>query len=295
MTTILAGTRDGIHTLGGPSYLQGHDVAALARGGAAIWAIVDGREVWRDRDQVSSSRRLRLNCLGVADGTVIAGTSDAHLLRLDGGDLRPIEPFDQAEGRDDWYTPWGGPPDVRSIARGADGALYVNVHVGGIVRSPDGGRTWSPTIDIDTDVHQVIAHPQDPLRVLAATAYGLADSADGGRTWTVSAEGMHATYCRAVALAGDTVLVSCSRGPRGGQAAVYRRPLSADPDSAFERCRSGLPEWFPANIDTACLDAAGANAAFGTAAGEVFVSEDAGQTWERRSDGLPAVHSLLLA
>jgi photosystem II stability/assembly factor-like uncharacterized protein len=305
MPTILVGTEDGIHTVGGepaPVRLAGREVAAMAPSGdgdGVVWALVDGRELWRGQaagagQAVASSPGLPLRCLAATGGTVLAGTAEAHLLRLEAGELRRLEPFDQVEGRDGWYTPWGGPPDVRSVAVGADGALWVNVHVGGIPTSPDGGRSWRPTIDVDADVHQVVAHPDDPGRVLAATARGLADSADAGATWTYLTAGMHAGYCRAVALAGDTVVVSSSTGPRGGRATLYRRPLDAPAEAPFDRCRDGLPEWFEGNIDTACVDARGPAVAFGTAAGEVFASGDAGATWERVAGGLPPVRCLLL-
>jgi photosystem II stability/assembly factor-like uncharacterized protein len=308
MATILVGTDDGIHAAGDEPArvrLPGRAVGALAaRGGSPdpgddeVWALVDGRELWRgevagEGRAAASSPGPRLSCLAATGGTVLAGTAEAHLLRLEAGELRRVEPFDQVEGRDGWYTPWGGPPDVRSVAVGADGALWVNVHVGGIPTSPDGGRTWRPTIDVDADVHQVATHPDDPGRVLAATARGLADSADAGASWTYLTEGMHAGYCRAVALAGDTVVVSSSNGPRGGRATLYRRPLDAPAEAPFERCRDGLPEWFQDNIDTACVDTSGSTIAFGTA-GEVFASDDAGVTWERVAAGLPPVRCLLL-
>lgn len=300
MTTILVGTDDVIHQVGDESaaWLRGHAIGALARDRDAVWAVADGRELWRDAgvgtgESIALAEGHRLNCLAVSDGSVIAGTAAAHLLRLEQGSLRRIEPFERAENRARWYTPWGGPPDVRSIAAG-DGTLYVNVHVGGILRSDDGGQSWSPTIEIDTDVHQVIVHPEVPTRLLAATARGLADSPDSGQTWTILTEGMHATYCRAAALAGDMVLVSCSTGPSGDRAGLYRRPLNADSGTGFERCRDGLPEWQRGNIDTACLDAVGATVAFGTAAGEVFASGDAGATWRQVAAGLPPVRCLLV-
>jgi hypothetical protein len=302
MPTILLGTDDGIRTAGGdgePGF-RGRTVDAVASGDGAVWAVVDGHEVWR-ADRAGEGRPAalpagrRLNCLVVAGGAVLAGTAEAHLLRLEAGELRPLPSFDQVEGRDGWYTPWGGPPDVRSLAVGADGALWVNVHVGGIPASHDGGRTWRPTIDVDADVHQVASHPADPGRVLAATARGLAESADAGETWAYLTDGMHASYCRAVALAGGTVVVSCSTGPRGGRAGLYRRPLDAPAGTPFERCRDGLPEWFQGNVDTACLDAVGSTVAFGTGTGEVYASGDAGATWERVAADLPPVRCLLLA
>jgi hypothetical protein len=281
-------------------YLEGRRISALARGAGTVWAVADGDELWRAGDdgdgcweRVASSGGLRMACLDAAGGRLVAGTAEAHLLRLDGAELRRVESFDDVEGRDDWYTPWGGPPDVRSITTAADGTVFVNVHVGGIVRSSDGG--WAPTIDIHADVHEVITDPDDPRHVLAATAHGLAESADAGRTWRYGTAGMHACYCRALALAKDTVLVSCSTGPDGGRAVLYARRLVADPHAPFERCRDGLPEWFAGNLDTACVRAAGATVAVATAGGDVYGSEDAGAAWERLAEGMPPVRCVLLA
>ena len=99
-------------------------------------------------------------------------------------------------------------------------------------------------------------------------------------------DGLHSTYCRGVTVCGDTVLLSASNGPRGGQGAVYRRGLGGGP---LERCRAGLPEWFDDNIDSACLDATPGLAAFGTGDGRIFASEDEGSTWHEVASGLPAV------
>ncbi len=116
------------------------------------------------------------------------GSSEARLFRLNGRTLEPVEAFDALEGRDAWYTPWGGPPDTRSISEwGHD--VYVNVHVGGILHTRDGGVTWNPTIDIDADVHQVATARG---LVLAACARGLATSKDEGLTWSMRIDGLEA-------------------------------------------------------------------------------------------------------
>lgn len=178
------------------------------------------------------------------------------------------------------------------MSEGADGTPYANVHVGGIPRSVDDGRTWEPTIDVDADVHQVLAVPDRPGLVLAATAHGLAVSEDHGDTWRFDAEGLHAEYCRALAVAGDTLFLSASRSHGGHEAGVYRRPL--DSSGAFERCREGLPEWFDGNIDTHWLAASDDIVAFGTSSGEVFVSDDGGSTWELGASGLPDIRCVAI-
>lgn len=293
---VLVGTEDGLHDVGGGVEFPGRTVTALARDGSAWWSIVDGRAIWRSAggswEEVAEGGDLARNCLLPTEAGLFVGTAEAHLLRLARGGMEAVPGFEEIEGRDAWYTPWGGPPDTRSLAVDRNGTLYANVHVGGIARSADGGLTWKRTIDIDTDVHQVLAHPTTPGLVLAATGdAGLAVSANGGDWWDFQTEGLHANYSRAVAVAGDAVLVTASESHLGRNAAVYRRPLSG---GAFERCAKGLPEWFRHNIDTHCLAAAGPFAAFGTADGSVFASSDAGETWKAVASGLPRVTCVTL-
>jgi hypothetical protein len=302
---ILAGTREGLREVSAPDRaaapdrgaLAGHVVTALARDGGDWWALAGGRRLWRGDGEhrwteVAEVAGPEGTCLLPTPEGLLVGTAHAGLLRLGAGGLAPVAPFERAEGRAQWYTPWGDPPDTRSLARGADGALYANIHVGGVLRSRDAGGSWAPTLDIELDVHQVLADPAAPGRVLAAAAAGLVATGDGGTSWQVETEGLHARYCRAVALAGDTVLLSASSGPGGRRAALYRRERGA---AAFERCRAGLPQWFGDNVDTHCLVALGETAALGTEDGRVYLSRDAGRGWELVAKGLPPVTCLALS
>ncbi len=298
MARILAGTADGVLELdsagqSGDVEHGGRKVTGLARTGADYWTILDGREIWRTTDDgwshVTTLDPYRGDCMADTDiAGVLVGTSEAHLYRVEKNAAEPVSAFDQVDGRSEWYTPWGGPPASRSISEDDD-AVFVNVHVGGIVRSMDGGATWEPTIDIDSDVHKVWAGWG---RVFGACAWGLAESTDAGKTWTMRSDGLHAKYCRGVAVCGETVLVSASNGPSGGRAAVYRGSLAGGP---LERCRNGLPEWFGGNIDSYCLDAASdlGVAVFGTEDGRVFVSTDEGATWTEVASGLRAIQCVL--
>ena len=297
MPTIVVATRDGVHTLDERGRersrdLAGRSITAVVRDGPQLWAIVDRAEVWYAPEgawrHVATLEGLRANCIAMTDA-IHVGTSEARLFRLAGEALEPVPSFDGAEGRDAWYTPWGGPPDTRSISEWGDD-VYVNVHVGGILRTSDGGASWTPTIDIDADVHQV-ATAED--RVLAAGARGLSISANRGATWSLHADGLETRYCRAVVVCGDRLLVSASAGPRGGNAGVYRTGLDG---GRFERCRTGLPDRFDDNIDTYCLDALndGSYAAFGTTDGRVFGSDDGGDTWMHLSTVADPVQHVLV-
>jgi hypothetical protein len=296
---ILVGTGDGLHELAadgspGPVHHAGRVVTAVAAEYPGFWAILDQTDVWHTDQGGRWIHRgtvdgIRANCLADTRAGYLVGTSEAHLYRVEDGRLERVDSFDRVDGRDRWYTPWGGPPDSRSITEDRD-TVYVNVHVGGVVRTLDEGATWEPTLDIDWDVHRVWAWGGG---VFAACALGLAVSRDRGASWTIRDEGLHATYCRGVAVAGDSVLVSASNGPRGGDSAVYRGAAEGGP---FERCRRGLPDRFDRNVDSACLDAIPSDgvAAFGTEDGRVFLSDDEGLTWTEVASRLSPVRCVLV-
>lgn len=286
----LAGTRNGLVGQGGRARLDGREITALAPGTDGWWVLADGREVIRLRgdavESVASIDEEAGRCLLPVEGGALVGTAKARLALVRSGSAELLASFDAAEGRDGWYTPWGGPPDTRSLSAGADGALLANVHVGGILRAVDPHGAWEPTIDVDADVHQVVADPRTVGHVVAATALGLAETSDGGATWDFATEGLHAPYARAVALDGDVLFLSASTGPRGGRAAVYRRKRGA---GAFERCEGGLPEWFAGNVDSHCLAAGAGTVVFGTEDGRLFASDDGGELWDAAADGLGQV------
>jgi hypothetical protein len=299
---IRVGTAAGLWELNGDRVipgdsLTGQSLTALARDGDHTWALVDGRTLWETSGGAWEARATidgpAATCLAPTPDGLLIGTEQAHLLRRTADVLAPLESFERVEGRDAWYTPWGDPADVRSISSAPDGrTLHVNVHVGGVARSRDGGRSWAPTLDIDVDVHQVLAHPTRGGVVLVAAAEGFGVSTDGGDSWKFITAGLHAHYLRAVAVAGDTVLVSAATGPGGRRSALYRKSL--DGDASFERCLEGLPTWFGDNVDTACLAAAGPHVVFGTEDGRVFQSLDAGERWQLLAKGLPPVRCITL-
>jgi len=238
-------------------------------------------EGWQE---IARVREVRANCLIPARSGLFVGTSDAHLLKEEGGRFVTLDAFESAPGRDEWFTPWGGPPDVRSLAEDDRGTLYCNVHVGGILRSDDGGASWTPTIEIRSDVHEVTTAAD---KVIAATAWGLASSTDEGGSWEFDDGSLHATYARAVVVAGDVVVMSASSGPRGDASTLYRRSLDAP--GSFVRCGGELPEWFSDNVDTGCLAASGETVAFGTENGELFLSDNSGETFTRVAGNLASV------
>jgi hypothetical protein len=296
MTVLVAtdggiATIDRVGTVGDGDQLAGRGVGPLVVHDGEVWAIVDGREVWRtERGGTAWERRATwsgppLTCLARTPEGLVVGTAEAHVLRLEGDQLQKVASFDELPERGDWYTPWGAPPDVRSMAVDGD-SLLVNVHVGGVARR-DGDAPWRALVDIDVDVHQVAVAPDGS--VLTATgAAGFGRSSDGGSTWRWDDDGLHGSYCRAVAVAGDQVLLTASTGPGRTRGAVYRRPLGAD--SPWQR----VSDLLDGNIDTFWLAAAGDRAAFVTQDGALWQSDDAGASWSLASEGQKAPRAVAI-
>jgi hypothetical protein len=156
----------------------------------------------------------------------------------------------------------------------------------------DGGRTWQPTIDINSDVHEVCAHPVDPDIVAAASAIGLCISRDAGATWIIEKEGLHAPHCSAVAFSGADILVSASTDPFAAQGRIYRRP--SKPDGKIAAVEDGLPTWTNGKADTGCIASKGPTIAVVDSAGILYLSIEFGRAWSRSCTKLPTPSSVLI-
>lgn len=291
---VLVGTSKGLWRASrGPDEAFGdRSVTALGIAPTGVLVLVEHREVWLvgavDTSLVASLDEPTGNCVVAFGDELLVGADDARILRVVDGEVEPVTGFDTVEGRDGWYTPWGAPPATRSLAVDEHDVIYANVHVGGVVVSTDRGVSWKPSsIDVDSDVHEVVS-PSAGTLLAACGMGGLARTEDGGSTWSASHDGLHASYCRAVAVAGDTVLLSASTGPSTSRSAVYRRAL--DGAGAFSRCS----DWLDDNVDSGCIGAGGQHAAFGTSDGRCFVSRDAGVTWDLAAEGLGAVSAVVV-
>jgi hypothetical protein len=298
--SVLVATSDGYHIFSSSgehhTALEGHAVETLVPGPDDTWlAIVDRRELWQHAADGTwtalATSDVDLSSLLTVGDVVFAGTYDARLFRVN-GHLEPVESFDRISNRDEWHQV-GPALNVRSMAATCDDSVVLaNVHVGGIQRSTDLGASWSPTLPVDHDVHEVRAHPTRPEVAMAAAAVGLCVSDDAGATWSVVADGLPSTYARAVAFIDDDVLVSVSDGPRATWGAIYRRPLAG---GALERVDGGLGDHLRDNVDTRCLATGKGHTALADRTGNVWISKTGVDGWEQVADGLPSVSGVVIA
>lgn len=284
--SLVIGTASGATTLDGDQLVEGVGITHIARHGDSWWAVDDHGGVRRDGEIVASMPAdATAHCVLATDQTVWVGADKARLYYVDDGSLSEDEFFAEAPGRDTWYTPWGAPADVRSMAVDADHTLYANVHVGGILRYDNTGVV--PTIDIDADVHQVATHPLRKGAVFAACAFGLAASSNG-HDFVIRSDGLHASYCRAVAVLDDQVMISASTGPGTERGRLYRGGLW---EGRFEPLMRGLPEWFDGNLNTHCL-LVRKDSVYAGHGETVWCSDDGGDTWEIARSGLDSINCL---
>jgi photosystem II stability/assembly factor-like uncharacterized protein len=310
-TVLVATWSDGLFAVSPDGH--NHEIADVpvrglaqdGRGGAL--AVVGGHALWRRAPEgawtILAESDFELSCCVAVGDVVYAGTDDAQMLRLAHGRrvFETIEAFQSVPGRDTWFAGSAiingqrvGPPlGVRSLAASSNGTtLFANVHVGGIPRSTDGGRSWYPTMDIQSDVHEVCTGLQDPDIVVAAAAIGLCISRDSGATWTIKTEGLHDSHCYAVAMCGDDILFSAARDPFAAPGRIYRQPLRLD--GPIEAVGGGLPEWTAGMVDTACIATNGSSVAVADQGGNLYSSDDFGRTWSGTRSGLPSPSGVLI-
>lgn len=310
-TILVATWNDGLSVLTGNERTQeiaNQPVRGLAPDGrGGVLAIVGRHSLHRRTPSgewtTVATSDFELSCCMAVRDAIYVGTDDARMLRLSRGgcDLEPIDGFDNIAGRDAWFPGSAivngqhvGPPlGVRSVAANSNGSiLFANVHVGGIPRSLNGGKTWQPTIDINSDVHEVRAHPTDPNIIVAASALGLCISRDAGATWTIERDGLHAPYCSAVAFSGDDILVSAATDHFATQGRIYRRPIRSDGN--IVAIKDGLPTWINGIADTGCIATNGSMIAIVDRDGTLYLSPNFGLGWSRNPINLPTPSSLLV-
>jgi photosystem II stability/assembly factor-like uncharacterized protein len=149
----------------------------------------------------------------------------------------------------------------------------------GLLRSGDGGRTWTrPALGLTDEVSALAVSPDDINVLAAASPLGFFRSTDGGQTWQQMSPGFGEFQTHALAFmpSDDRVLLATT-----GQG-LFRSP---DQGATWARCTGGIPY---SDITGLAIHPDGRTIyASDFTWGGIFRSVDSGRTWERLpTDGL---------
>src|SRR5438105_3029539 len=179
--------------------LAGEDIVALGydpRNPSLILAGSSGRGWFKSSDSGANWSHVELDVeyirtIAFSDcepGTVYVGIEPAELFRSrDAGETWECLHIRRLPEAADWslpYSPRSGA--LRTIALHPTNPLiiYGGVEQGGVIKSNDGGKTWSLDHErVDKDVHFLSINPKQPDLLLAATGDGLFLSKDGASSW----------------------------------------------------------------------------------------------------------------
>lgn len=270
--------------------LKGLDVRRVLEGELrSLVALADGSIKVLEGDEVLTLKTGigdRIDSLCVLNEkplSLLIGTTPPFLyLMTEKTQGKRIQAFDDLEVRNQWYTPWGGPAAVRSLAKSKDGWIYADIHVGSIMQSPDNGKTWEPvTPTLHKDVHEVTTTIADSQKIYANTYLSVYISKDRGDSWAHRSKNLNNRHGRGIAVQQedpDTILCGVSDGPSGlnvhGQ--LYR---TEDAGVTWNHVTKGFPTSTPQNIDTFHITFAGKEVAWVTAEEVLYLSRDRGETW----------------
>ncbi|MCB9730847.1 MAG: hypothetical protein H6746_20415 [Deltaproteobacteria bacterium] len=224
-------------------------------------------------------------------------------------------------GKTDWF---GTPASDGEFAAGIHSIsvdprdpkrVLVAVSTAGVLETTDGGQTWrgrnkgmtndylpDPAAEWGHDPHFIEHCAGDPDHVWQQNHSGVFYSADGAKTWKkVSQPDKGVNFGFPVAVDerdGRTAWLVPGRADSermaiGGGLFVAR---TQDGGETWEQLRAGLPQENAYDVVYRhALAVSGDRLAFGSTTGNLYVSEDRGESWQTVGNNLPPVYSVRFA
>jgi photosystem II stability/assembly factor-like uncharacterized protein len=275
----------------------------------------DGGRSW----QKSALSETPVKSLAVSPhqaGTIFAGCKPVSLyVSHDGG-----ESWEELEGmrrarRWWWFSP-AEPPDwrayVQALAISPDNpdVLMAGIELGGVLRSEDGGRTWSGhRKGAQRECHTMEFHATDGDWVYEGGGGGPALSRDGGKTWRQPKRGLGSVYGWAVAAdpARPEVWYLSASGMPNMLRGEFTPPAHNDGQAnahiyrtiggvSWEQLSGGLPEPLDYMAYALITDPAAPGHLYaGLANGDVWHSQDYGALWTRLPFNLGSIQRVMIS
>jgi photosystem II stability/assembly factor-like uncharacterized protein len=320
---------------GWPVYNAIHDpdtgnyyaAAASEWHGAGIWRSTDRGETW----EVSSEglayengdlKLSKVHGMAAAHGRLLVGAEACGLFESrDGGKtFSLVSTLDGQPNRELWNDPGNQPPGhlgLSAIIPHPDDAsrYWVIIQGHSLFETTDDAKTWTPRnkgLRVDWPLenpevgyccHKVVMS-SDKSRFYQQNHVGMHRSDDLGESWTEITEGLPTEFGFAAAAHphdNDTFYVvpldpGHGRVMPDGHAAVWR---TRDAGSSWQKLDKGLPHTdaflgvLREGMAIDRYDSPGLY--FGTSTGQVFASNDEGDSWSEIASYLPAISSVEVA
>jgi hypothetical protein len=232
----------------------------------------------------------------------------------DGVSWHPVTALNDHPTRSSWFPGAGGLcAHAVLVDRRRPERIWCGISAVGVWRSDDGGASWQTknrgircaiedrdTAEIGYCVHGLAQDPDDAEILYRQEHTGMYRSRDGGDSWERIENGLPSWFGfpiavdpRSKALYSFPLESDEYRTPVGGRFVIYR---SRDAGDSWEPLTEGLPSEptytsvLRGALAVDALEPAGIYV--GSTGGDVFLSGDGGQTWQRLAVRLPRVLSV---
>lgn len=260
-----------------------------------------------------------VTCLALArNGRLFAGCLPAGVWRSKdvGESWTPVKVVAATLGAETWAGPagQGDHPAVTAVGAHHKDAktIYVGIEVGGVYRSRDGGKSWYNLTIPCPDVQSIQLSTARPERVYVTTGGGAALNGDAGAggggafcsddeglSWRMIGEANRRQYTMGLAAhptEPDRVIMSATPGPPSTWKAnahcdVY---LSTDSGRRFRTVVKDLKGGVRRR-GLVVNPKVPSEAAFVTTTGEMWYSNDGGESFDRVAEGLSDLTSVVFA
>ncbi len=285
--------------------LEGNDVRSLAVDSSnmtTVYAGTQGNGVLRSDDCGKTWQPAGLGgrivksiaVSPVEPETVYAGTKPAHVFvsRDRGAHWTELAGFRRIRSRWFWFSPAELPFSAYVQAVGVaptnPNIIIAGIEAGAVVRSDDGGNTWSGhRTGALRDCHTLFFHPTRADWVYECGGGGAAVSRDAGMTFIQPKQGLDRNYgwaCAADPERPEVWYASLSTGPfqahgEGNAQAYIYRAIGGAP---FEKLSGGLPQPLDYMPYALITDPGAAGHLYaGLSNGDIWHTVDYGDTWQQ--------------
>lgn len=251
---------------------------------ASIWE--SGNQTWRNGYGTHNRIVYNLSSTDTTCTTLFAATDNGAYRSTDAGQSwTPVPTFSAQTAFapkvfDGIEAPSAALTPAVAVCPANPNIVYLTQWGGGVYRSGDGGVTWQPRNAGlgDLWIYALAVHPSNcDVVYVAANERGVWQTTDGGASWSPRNSGLGNLATRSIAMAPSNpnrVYVGTTAGiwrtDNGGTAWTATSGLPAAPARSLAVSRTN------SDFVVAALDGAG-----------VFITTNAGSSWQERNNGLP--------